>query len=64
MAGCAAADTVRADVANATVPVTFAPARADNPDAGPEKEVAVSPARVVVPETVRAVRVPCEVMFG
>ena len=64
IAGCAAADTVKALVARGTVPVTFAPVKAERPDAGPEKEVAVSPAREVAPETVRAVRVPCEVMDG
>ena len=64
IAGCAAADTVRALVASGTVPVTFAPVKAERPDAGPEKEVAVSPAREVAPETVRDVRVPWLVMFG
>ena len=62
--GCEAALTVKADVANATVPVTFAPVSAERPDAGPLNEVAVRPAREVMPETVRDVRVPCEVMFG
>ena len=64
IAGCAAAVTVRELVESGTVPVTFAPVKAERPDAGPENEVAVRPAREVAPDTVKAVRVPCEVMFG
>ena len=64
IAGCAAAETVKALVESGTVPVTFEPVSAERPDAGPEKEVAVTPASEVAPETVREVRVPCEVMFG
>ena len=58
MFGCAFAVTVVAVPEVKTAPTTFAAFRADNPDAGPEKEVAVSPAREVAPDTVRAVSVP------
>ena len=61
MFGCAALVTT---AARGTVPVTFAPGKAERPDAGPEKEVAVNPARDVAPETVKAVRVPCDVIAG
>ena len=64
IAGCEAALTVKALVESATVPVTFAPAMADRPDAGPENKVAVRSARDVAPETVSDVRVPCEVILG
>ena len=50
--------TLVTTAARDTVPVTLAPASAESPDAGPEKEVAVKPASDVAPETVRAVRIP------
>ena len=61
MFGCAFVVTT---AARGTVPVTFAPVRAERPDAGPVKLVAVSPARLVAPDTAREVRVPCDVIAG
>ena len=45
-------------MASETIPVTLAPVNEERPDAGPENEVAVRPARDVAPETVRPVSVP------
>ena len=59
IAGCAAAETVRALVESGTVPVTFAPVSDDNPVPTPTKEP-----DVVAPVTPRDVRVPTDVMFG
>ena len=61
MFGCAFVVTT---AARGTVPVTFAPASDDNPDAGPVKLVAVTPARLVAPDTASEVRVPCDVIAG
>lgn len=47
-----------------TEPMIFDAFNALKPDAGPEKEVAVRPARDVVPLTARDVRVPWLVIAG